>query len=230
MLNARRVVFHLDIRDSVGSAAIADEQAVALGVVPASFRFRMHGYQSAVRILRPACRDPFRNNARPRVAAQMEHFCAGVRLLMVVGNRNGIKFSPRFVPAQYARRILPRHRGSGFDLCPHDFGSVASAVGPLGDKIVDAALPVLVARKPVLHGGVLDFGVFKGNQFDDGRMQLGGIALRGSASFKIADVRSLVGNNESALELPRILGVDAEVCRKLHRAAHAGRHVDKRSI
>src|SRR3546814_13825969 len=37
-------------------------------------------------------------------------------------------------------------------------------------------------------------------------------------------------DDQRALELPRVLGVDAEICRKLHRAAHALRDVDEGAV
>src|SRR3546814_6252081 len=52
--------------------------------------------------------------------------------------------------------------------------------------------------------------------------------LRGAA-FEIADIRALVGDDQRAFELAGILGVDAEIGGKLHRATHALGHVDERS-
>ena len=43
-------------------------------------------------------------------------------------------------------------------------------------------------------------------------------------------VLSLLGDDERALELPRVLRVDAEVRRQLHRAAHALRDVGERAV
>ena len=61
-------------------------------------------------------------------------------------------------------------------------------------------------------------------------MKLVLIAHRRGAAFQIRDVGTLVGDDQRALELAGILLVDAEVGRQLHRAAHALRHVDERSV
>ena len=61
-------------------------------------------------------------------------------------------------------------------------------------------------------------------------MQLVFVALGCRAALKVADVRALVGDDQGALELAGVLLVDAEVGRQLHRAAHARRNVDERTI
>ena len=79
--------------------------------------------------------------------------------------------------------------------------AVAAAVAALGDEIVDAALAVLVARIPVLHGRVFDLGVFQRDQLDHGGVQLVLVALRRGAAFEIADIGAFVGDDQRALEL-----------------------------
>ena len=61
-------------------------------------------------------------------------------------------------------------------------------------------------------------------------MQLVFVAHRRGAAFKVGDVRALVGDDERAFELAGVLGIDAEVGRQLHRAAHALWDVDERSV
>ena len=107
---------------------------------------------------------------------------------------------------------------------------LAAAVAPLGDEIVDAALAVLVARVPVLHGRVLDLGVVERDQLDHGGVQLVLVAHRRGAAFEVAHIGALVGDDERALELAGLLLVDAEVGGKLHRAAHALGHIDERAV
>ena len=134
------------------------------------------------------------------------------------------------VAAQDAGRIFPRDRGTGLDLRPRNLRAVATTIAALGHEIVDAALALAVAGIPVLHGRIFDLGVVMRDQLDDRRMQLVLVAHGGGAAFKIAHVRALVGDDERALELPRIAFVDAEIGRQFHRAAHARRDVDERSV
>ncbi len=106
----------------------------------------------------------------------------------------------------------------------------AFAQAALGDEIVNAALAVLVAGIPVLHRGVFDFRVVERDEFHDRRVQLVFIAHRRGAAFEIAHLRAFVGDDERALELAGLRGVDAEIGRKLHRTAHALGDVAERAV
>src|SRR5690606_5576528 len=61
-------------------------------------------------------------------------------------------------------------------------------------------------------------------------MQLILIAHRGSAAFQVADVTSLIGDDERSLELTRLRRVGSEVGRQFHGAADPLWNVDKRSV
>src|SRR5581483_8499118 len=69
-----------------------------------------------------------------------------------------------------------------------------------------------------------------GDQFHDRGVQLIFIAHGRRAAFEIAHGRAFVGNNQSALELPGLRGIDAKVGRKLHRTAHAFGNVAERPV
>ena len=109
------------------------------------------------------------------------------------------------------------------------FELTAGAHAALGDEVVDAALAFLVARVPVLDRRVLDRRVVERDELDHRRVQLVLVAHRRRAPFQVADVRALVGDDQRPLELPRVLRVDAEVGRELHRAANALRDVARTS-
>ncbi len=149
---------------------------------------------------------------------------------VVVGDGDGIEFADAVVAAQDAAWVFPGNRGAGLDLGPADLGIAAAAIAALGDEIVDAAEPVLVARIPVLHRRVLDLRTVERDQFDDRGMQLVLVALGRGAAFEVADVSALVGNDQRALELAGLGRVDAEIGRQLHRAAHALGHVNERAV
>ena len=110
------------------------------------------------------------------------------------------------------------------------FDRGAAAVAALGDEIVDAALALGVAGVPVLHRRVFDLGVLVGDELDDRGVELVLVALGRRAALEIADIGALIGDDQRALELAGVLLVDAEIGRQLHRAAHAGRHVDERAV
>ncbi len=61
-------------------------------------------------------------------------------------------------------------------------------------------------------------------------MQLVLVAARRRAALQVAHVGAFVRYDQRALELSRALGVDAEVGRQLHRAAHALGNVAERSV
>ncbi len=151
-------------------------------------------------------------------------------LLMAVGNGNRIELAARIVATQNAGRIFPRDCGTGFYLGPRNLGIIAPAIATLGNEVVDAALAILVAGEPVLDRRVLDFGVFERNQLNDSRVQLVFVALRCGATFEIRNIRAFIGDDERPFELTGVLFVDAEIGRKLHRAANALRNIDKRTV
>ena len=164
------------------------------------------------------------------VLAEVDHLGAAVDLLVAVGDGDRIELAAAVVAAQDAARILPGDGRAGLDLRPGDLGVVAAAVAALGDEVVNAALAVLVAGVPVLHGGVLDLGIVERDQLDDRGVQLVLVAHRRGAALQVGDIGTLVGDDERALELAGLLLVDAEVGGELHRTAHALRHVDERAV
>ena len=212
------------------AAFVADQQAVALRVIAAVLGLGMHRDKPAIGVLRLACADTFRHYPRFGVLAQMHHFRAGIGLLHVVGDRDGIKLALAVVTAQDAGRVFPRHGRAGLDLRPHHLGAITTAIGAFGHKVVDPALAVFITGIPVLHGGIFHLRIFLDDDFDHGGMQLRHIALRRCAAFKIGHIGPLVGNDQRAFKLPRVFGIDAEIGRQFHRAAHTRRDVHKRSV
>src|SRR3546814_18230934 len=56
------------------------------------------------------------------------------------------------------------------------------------------------------------------------------VAHRRGAAFEVGDISALVGDDQSPLELPRILGINAEIGAELHRAAHAFGYIDEGAV
>ena len=93
---------------------------------------------------------------------------------------------------------------------------------PLGDEVVDVG-------RPVLDGRVADARAGLGDELDHRGVQRVGGVHRRRAALDVVHRRTLVGDDQRALELARVLGVDAEVRLQRHVDVHAGRHVDERA-
>src|ERR1044071_6492954 len=230
VLDARGVVHDLDVRERVRARAPADEHRVALRVVARALRAGQNLDEPAVRVVRLARRDALRDDCAARVLPDVNHLRAGVGLLRVVRLRHRVELADGVVPLEDARRVLPRNRRAGLDLRPRNLRVAAAARAALRHEVVNAALALLVARVPVLHRRILNLRVVQRDEFHDGRVQLVLVELRRGAAFEIGDVCALLRDDERALELAGLLVVDAEVGRKLHRAADALRHEDEGAV
>src|SRR5437867_6655573 len=60
-------------------------------------------------------------------------------------------------------------------------------------------------------------------------MQRGGVKLRGRATFHVGHLRALIGDNERALELAKIFGVDTKISLERMFHFHPWRDIDKRA-
>ncbi len=160
----------------------------------------------------------------------MDHLRAGVGLLAVVDDGDGIKFALGIVAEQNAARIFPGDGRAGFHLRPGDARVLAFAQAALGHEIVNTALAVLVAGIPVLHRAVFDFRVVVRDKLHHRRVQLVFVPHRRGAAFEVAHLRAVVGHDERALELAGLGRIDAEIGRKLHRAAHTLRDITERAV
>ena len=157
----------------------------------------------------------------------MNHLCAGISLLTVVGQCYRIELANGLVTAQHHAGVFPGDRRPSLDLGPGDFCPRPCTQATLGDEVVDAALTVLIAGIPVLYGAVFDLCVTHGHQLYHGCMQLVLVAHRSGTPFEVTYVGSLVCNDQGALKLPCIALVDAKIGRKFHRTAHALGNVDE---
>ncbi len=87
----------------------------------------------------------------------------------------------------------------------------ARAQRALGDEVEDAALALGIARIPVLDGRIFHLRILVRVDFDHRGVELVLVAHRRGAAFEIADVSALFGDDQRALELAGILGIDAEI-------------------
>src|SRR5208337_288534 len=158
--------------------------------------------QPAISVVGPARGDALGDDAARGVLAEMHHLRAAIHLLAAVRDGDGIELAPAAVAAQDAARIFPSDGRTGLDLRPRNLRVAAPAVAALRYEVIDAALAILVARIPVLHGRVFDFRFVQCDQLDHGGVQLVLIAHWRRAAFEIAHIGALVGDDERALELP----------------------------
>ena len=221
MLHLGALVAHLDVRKGVGAAFVAHQHRVALRVVARAGGTGHHLDQAAVAVARLARRNALADDGAAGVLADVDHLGAGVGLLVVVGHRHRIELAHRVVAQQNARRVLPGDGRAGLHLGPGNARVDAPAQAALGDKVVDAANAVLIPGVPVLHGGVLDVGVVQRHQFHHGGVQLVGVELGRGAAFQVGHRGAFLGHDQGALELPGVLGVDAEIGGQVHRALDA---------
>src|SRR5262245_64807311 len=117
-------------------------------------------------------RDSLRDDPAASVLADVDHLGSGVRLLTVVRERYRVKLADRIVALQDAARILPRDRRPGLHLRPRNLRIDARAFAALGDEVVYAPAPLLVARVPVLHRRVFDLRVVQRDQLAHGGVPL----------------------------------------------------------
>ena len=83
--------------------------------------------------------------------------------------------------------------------------------------------------RPVLNRDVLNFGSFEGDEFDDGTVKCRCFEFWRSAAFHIHDLATFIGNDERALKLTEVFGIDAEVSLERMLHLHSRRNVDERT-
>ena len=79
------------VGESVCAAAVAEKQGVALAVVAGVVGMEAHFDESAVGVLAMSGGYTFRNNARARVTADVDHLGARVRLLEIIGDGHRVE-------------------------------------------------------------------------------------------------------------------------------------------
>src|SRR5690606_7548118 len=146
---------HLDVGEGVGTALLADQQAVALGVVARAVGVAVDLHQAAVGVLAAAGADALGHDLGLGALADVDHLGAGVGLLAVVGRGQGVWLPRRVVAELHAGWVLPGGGRAGLRLGPGHRAPRAAAFGARGHAVVAAAAALRVARVPVMDGRVL---------------------------------------------------------------------------
>ena len=230
VLHLGGLVLHLDVGIGVRRGALADEHGIALAEVARARCLGHHAHQTTVGIAAASGADALADDGALGVPADVDHLGAGIRLLLVVGQRHRVELANAGIPEQNAGRVLPGDGAACLDLGPADLGVAAFAEAALGDEIEDAAQAVLVAGIPVLNGAVLDAGVVERHQFHHRRMKLVGVELGRGAAFEVTHGSAFFGHDERPLELAAFLVIDAEVGAQVHGAGDAFRDEDEAAV
>src|SRR5690606_7127364 len=118
VLDARSPFAGLDVRKRMRAAAIADQERVALRIVPRILRRRHDAHEAAVSVLPVPRGDALGYDRAAGVAADVDHFRARIGLLIVVRDSDRVELADRVLAPQDAARVFPRDRGAGLDLRP----------------------------------------------------------------------------------------------------------------
>jgi len=83
-----RRITGLDVRHRMGAAFGTKKERVALREIARAFRLLMDAHKAAIGVLRPPRRNTLGDDPAFRVAAEVNHLCAGIRLLIMIGDRD----------------------------------------------------------------------------------------------------------------------------------------------
>ena len=97
MFDLRRGVLDLEIWKRVRAALVANQQRVALRVISGVCGALENLDHSAIGVLAMTGRNAFGDDRALRVLADMDHLRAGVGLLIIVGQRDGVELADRVV-------------------------------------------------------------------------------------------------------------------------------------
>ena len=92
VLDGSRRIGDDHIREGVCATTVAEKQGVALAVVAGIVGVDTHLDESSVGVLAMSGGYTFRNNTRARVTVDMDHLGTRVRLLEIIGDRDGVEF------------------------------------------------------------------------------------------------------------------------------------------
>ncbi len=98
-----------DIGHGVRAAAVADQQAVALGEIAGAFGLFVDRDEAAIGVVGLPRADAFGDDPAFGALAEVDHLGAGVGLLAAIGDGDGIELTHAVIAAQDAGRIFPRY-------------------------------------------------------------------------------------------------------------------------
>ena len=108
MLDDRRVVVDVDVGEGVCTAAIGEQEAIALRVVARILRIRPDIDQTTVAILTLASTNTLGDDAAAGVLPEVNHLRTRIGLLEIVRDSHGVEFGDGVITFKYAAGVLPR--------------------------------------------------------------------------------------------------------------------------
>ena len=134
MLTGVALASHGNRRIGVCAAVGVDQERVALGVVLAALEMLRNVNQPAVGRAAFADADALGDDVAGRLVRAVNHFCAGILMLAVAGQRNADHFAARFPALQDDARIFHRQARSDIAVDPFNLGLFVRQAA-LGDEI-----------------------------------------------------------------------------------------------
>ena len=92
------------------TAAVGEQEAIALRVVAGILRIGADVDEPAVAILALASADTLRDDAATGVLPEVDHLRTGIGLLEVVRDSDGVEFGDGVIPLEHTAGVLPRDR------------------------------------------------------------------------------------------------------------------------
>ena len=131
------------------TALVANQQRVALRVIASVLGTLSYAHQTAIAVLAATRRNALRNDTRASVATDVNHLCACICLLEIVGHRHRVELRHAVVAREDTTRIFPRDSRAGLDLRPRKTCVVAFADTALCHEVVNAAFALFIAWVPI---------------------------------------------------------------------------------
>ena len=110
VLDDRRVVVDMDVGEGVCTAAVGEQEAIALRVVAGILCIGTDIDEPAVAILALTSADTLRDDAATSVLPEVDHLRTGVGLLEVIRDSDGVEFGYGVIPFEHTAGVLPRDR------------------------------------------------------------------------------------------------------------------------
>ena len=209
----------LHVRVGIRDRLVVEDERIALDVRLATIGVVLDPHEAAIAGAATVLGDRLGDDLGGGLRGGVDHLRAGVLMLIGTGVGDRQHLARGLRAGQNDRRVLhrelradvavdPLHMALGFD------------VGPLGDQVEDIV-------GPVLDGGVGDASRRLHHDLHNrGVQRIRGVG-RGRAALDVVHLRTLVGDDQGALELTHVFRVDAEVGLQRHLDFDARRHIDE---
>ena len=209
----------LHVRIGIGDAVIVKDQGIALDVALATVGVILDTNQTSITGPTAVLGDRLGHDLGRGLRSGVGHLGTSVLMLTrsCIGHRQHLARCLR--ADEHHSGILHGQAGTDVAVDPLHV-PLGLYPGPLGNKVV-------YVGRPVLNGGVGDPGSRLDHDLHHRRVQRIGAVHRCRTALDVVHLGTLVGNDQGALKLTHVLGIDAEVGLQRHFDLDAGRHVDE---